>query len=97
MATGTGTATLNFGAAPGTNVATATVTGQTGITTSSHAEAWIMGDSTSDHNAYEHLHIFPQRIGLACGDLVLNTGFTIYAETELRLTGSVAVHYVWST
>lgn len=97
MATGTGTATLDFGAAPGTNVVTATVTGQTGITTTSHVEAWIIGDATADHNAYEHLHIFPQRIGLACGDLVLDTGFTIYAETELRLTGDVSVHYVWST
>lgn len=97
MASGVGTVPLDFGSAPGTNVVAATVTGQTGITGGSHVEAWIQGDTTTDHNAYEHLHIFPQRIGLACGDLIAGTGFTIYAETELRLTGEVTCHWVWST
>ena len=97
MATGSGTATLAFGATPGTNVVTTAVTGQASITGTSHVEAWFMGDSTATHNAYEHLHIFAQRIGLACGDLIAGTGFTIYAATELRLTGNITCHYAWST
>ena len=41
MATGQGTATLDFGAHPGSNEASVAVTGQTSILTTSKAEAWI--------------------------------------------------------
>ena len=91
-----GTATLNFGAAPGTNVATVAVTGQATIGATDGAEAWFMGDSTADHNVYEHLHMFPDRIGLCAGDVVAGTGFTIYAETELRLTGTIKCRWAWN-
>lgn len=94
MATGVGTATINFGSAPGTNVVETVVTGQTNITTSSHVEAWLMGDSTASHNAYEH-SIVP--IKLSCGSLVNGTGFTITASSEWRLTGTFTAHWVWST
>ena len=93
MASATGTATLNFGSAPGTNVVTTVVTGQTSIGLSSHVEAFMMGSSTATHNATEHL-IAP--ITLRCGDIVAGTGFTIYASTELRLTGAFTVHWVWA-
>jgi hypothetical protein len=88
-----GTATVDFGAAPGTNVVTVAVTGQAGILGTSHAEAWMMGDATADHNAVEHA-IAP--IKLSCGSLVAGTGFTITAATEWRLTGTFTVHWVWS-
>lgn len=91
-----GTATLAFGAAPGTNVVIATVTGQTGIAAGASIKAWIAADSTADHNAYEHAVIFPGRIGLACGDVINGVGFSIYASTELRLTGNVACRWEWS-
>ncbi len=97
MATGKGTATLNFGAAPGTNVAVTTVTGQAGVIPGTHIDAWIMGDTTADHNAYEHSHMLAGAIGLACDNLVNGVGFDIVGQTELRLTGLVAVHWVWST
>lgn len=90
---GTGTAVLDFGSAPGTNVATATVTGQSGITASSHAEAWLMGDGTATHNAYEHL-IVP--LVVRCGNIVAGTGFDIVASSEYRLNGTFTVHWVWS-
>jgi hypothetical protein len=51
---------------------------------------------TIPHNAYEHLVMFPQRVSVACGDIVDGTGFTIYAQTELRLTGDISVHWQWS-
>lgn len=97
MATGTGSTTLNFGAAPGTNVVVTTVTGQTGITPASHVEAWIMGEATANHNAYEHSRILAREVSVACENIVNGTGFDIVGSTELRLTGLVAVHWVWST
>lgn len=90
-----GTATLDFGAAPGTNVVAVTVTGQADIISGSHVMVWFQGDSTADHNAYEHLHIFPNRVSLTAGDIVAGDGFTIYASTELRLTGTIACRWSW--
>lgn len=96
MASGVGTSTLDFGSAPGTNIATVAVTGQAEIPADAYIEAWFQGDSTADHNAYEHLYVFPQRVGLVCGDIVAGTGFTVHAETELRLTGTIKCRWVWS-
>lgn len=50
-----GTATVDFGAFPGSVEAQADVTGQTGFTSSSLVEAWVMPVATSDHSADEHL------------------------------------------
>ena len=44
---GVGTATLDFGAAPGSTIATVTVSGVTGLLAGSHVEAWFQGDTTS--------------------------------------------------
>lgn len=99
MAATAGTATIDFGAVPGTNITSVVVTGQTGIVPGSFAEAWMMADSTADpvfgtgHNAEEH-KLAP--IKLTCGDLVPGTGFTIWAETEWRLTSTFQVRWVWS-
>lgn len=88
----TGTATLNFGTTPGSSLATVTVSGQTGFTAASHVEAWLQGDNTATHNSIEHL-IAP--IKIRCGDLITGS-FTVYASTELRLTGTFTVHFSWS-
>lgn len=80
-----GEATLNFGAAPGTNFVTTTVTGLAGILADSNVSAWLMGEPTADHNAYEHMFV-PLR--LVCGNIVAGTGFDITAVTDLRLTGT---------
>lgn len=90
-----GAATLNFGAAPGSSTTTAAVTGQTGIVVGSRVRAWIQG-STADHNAYEHSTILPMMVDLGIGDIVAGTGFTIYASTEMRLTGTIAVKWEWA-
>jgi hypothetical protein len=88
-----GTATLNFGAAPGTNVVTTAVTGQTGILSGSQCEAWLMQVATATHNAYEH-GVVPMRI--TCGSIVVGTGFTIMAVTDWRLSGTFNVQWVWN-
>jgi len=92
-----GTATINFGAVPGTNTTSVVVTGQTAILTGSLCEAWMMADTTvsgsTGHNADEH-KIVP--IKLTCGAVVAGTGFTIYAETDWRLTSTFQVRWVWN-
>lgn len=88
-----GTVTLDFGAAPGTNVITANVTGETDIPADALVEAWLMTDSTADHNAYEHA-VVP--IKLACGSVVAGTGFTVTASTDWRLTGEFTARWVWT-
>ena len=90
-----GTATLNFGAAPGTNVATVTVTGQTTLLAGSRIKAWVAGQ-TASHNAYEHATILPLAVSLAISDVIAGTGFTIYGTTDLRLAGTVAVAWEWA-
>lgn len=95
MANGKGTATLDFGATPGGNVATVAVTGQAGIDGTAHIEAWLMAEASADHNAYEH-SVVP--LTVRCGDIVNGTGFTIYGSShELVLTGTLNVHWVWTT
>jgi hypothetical protein len=88
----TGAAVIDFGAAPGRNDASVTVTGQTGIVAASEIEPWMMAESTADHNVTEHI-MAP--IKLTAGNIVDNTSFTIYAASEWRLTGTFAVHWVW--
>ena len=97
MATGVGTTEIDFGAHPGVNEASVAVTGQTGITTGSHVEAWVVGDdTTTDHTASDHKY-FPALASLVCGTPTAGVGFTIYGRSVHKLTGKFAVHYVWST
>ena len=74
----TGTATLNFGAFPGSHSASVAVTGQTGIVSGSLVEAWIRPVATADHTADEHI-VAPFGIfGVIAADIVAGTGFTIH-------------------
>lgn len=93
MASATGTATIDFGSAPGSTRATIAVTGQAGIGSGSHCEAFLMGDSTASHNAEEHAFI---PMVLRCRDVIAGTGFTIQATSDLRLTGTFTIRWVWA-
>jgi hypothetical protein len=96
MATGQGTATINFGAHPGSNEASVAVTGQTDIGTGSKAEAFVMGDDTSGtHTASDHRY-FAALVGLTCGTPAAATGFTIHARSTEKLTGTFSVRWVWA-
>ena len=95
MSSATGTATLNFGAHPGSNEASVAVTGQTSILSTSKADAFVMADDTSsDHTASDHryLEVFAT---LTCGTPTASTGFTIYARSAEKLTGQWTVRWVW--
>ena len=93
-----GSTTLNFGAAPGTNHVTTTVTGQAAIVAGSAVEAWVMGaaaDATADHTAYEHM-VLDLYVRTPVTNIVAGTGFDINGITELRLTGLITVRWVWN-
>jgi len=96
MATGTGTATIDFGAFPGSNEASVAVTGQGSILTTSKCESYVMADdTTSDHTASDHRY-FAALMGLTCGTPTLATGFTIYARSAEKLQGTFALRWVWA-
>jgi hypothetical protein len=98
MATGQGTATIDFGAlaSDGSNEASIAVTGQATISATSKAEAYVMADDTStDHNANDHRY-FVADAGLSCGTPTASTGFTIYAYSRKKLTGKYTIRWVWA-
>lgn len=92
--TGQGTAVINFGT--GANEASVEVSGQGDILATSKAEAFVMGDDTSTtHTASDHRY-FAVLAGLTCGTPVAGTGFTIYARSTEKLTGTWTVRWVWA-
>jgi hypothetical protein len=96
MATGIGTATLDFGALPGLNDASVAVTGQATISATSKAEAWIMADDTSSGHTAEDHRWFGAFARLTCGTPSAGTGFTIYARSTEQLVGTWTVRWVWA-
>lgn len=95
MASGTGTATIDFGAYPGSNEASVVVTGIATIGGSAKAEAFFMRSTSSDHTANDHSYA-AMLTGLSTGDVVAATGFTIYARAIEPLTGQFTLQYVWA-
>lgn len=96
MSNATGTATLDFGAYPGSSEASIAVTGQTAISATSNAEAFFMADDTSaSHSANDHRYA-AALIGLSCGTPTAGTGFTIYARAMDKLQGSFTLRWVWA-
>lgn len=96
MATGQGTVTFDFGAAPGTNVVTAAVT-DAAIGATSKVELYLMGlDSTATHNAYEHALLPLAGLALSCIAITAGVGFTAQAACLARLTGTFKARYIWA-
>lgn len=96
MANNQGTATIDFGSNPGANEASIAVTGQGAISATSKAEAFIMADdTTSDHTASDHRYL-AALAGLTCGTPTAATGFTIYATSIEKLTGTFKLRWVWT-
>lgn len=96
MANGQGTATLNFGAHPGSNEASIAVTGQAAIVATSKAEAYVMADdAVGTHTASDHRY-FAALAGLTCGTPTAASGFTIYARSLEKLEGQFLVRWVWT-
>lgn len=71
-----GTATIDFGAFPGSSDASVVITGQPLIAANSVVQAWIRPEATADHTDTEHM---VETIQVFAGSIVAGTGFTIYA------------------
>lgn len=96
MASGTGTATIDFGAFPGKNETSVAVTGQAAISATSKAEAFVMGDDTSsNHTAADHKYLLVLA-SFTCGTPTAGTGFTIYGRSAHKLQGQFSLRFVWS-
>ena len=96
MANGQGTSTIDFGAFPGANEASIAVTGQSSISATSKAEAYIMGDdTTTDHTANDHRYI-PLFAEFTCGTPTAATGFTIYGRSADKMQGTFKLRWVWT-
>ncbi len=96
MASGQGTATIDFGAFPGSNEASIAVTGLSTISNTSKAESFVMGDSTTaGHSASDHRYL-AAFTGLTCGTPTTGVGFTIYARSQEKLQGTFLLNYVWA-
>lgn len=94
MATGQGTATLNF--STGSNEASVAVTGLTTISATSKVEAFVMGDSTTaDKTASDHRY-FSALVGLTCGTPTTGVGFTLYGTSLEKLSGTFLVNWVFA-
>lgn len=94
MATGTGTVTLDFGAAPGSYEASIAFT-DAGIGATSKVEAWIMGaETTSDHTALDHrwLDTFVTLTAVPSAGV----GGTIYCTSIYSFEGTFKIRYVWA-
>jgi len=91
----TGTATLDFGAAPGTTSdVSVDVAGQAAIVAGSLVEAWMRDVATADHTADEARI---EQVKIVAGAIVAGTGFTIYGEVERGFVwGQFTVNWVWN-
>jgi hypothetical protein len=81
----TGTAELDFGAAPGKTDASLAVTGQAAIVSGTLVEAWLRPIATTDHSADEHM---VETLQVFAGNIVAGTGFTIYGISTAQFPGA---------
>jgi predicted glycoside hydrolase/deacetylase ChbG (UPF0249 family) len=96
MASGQTTVIIDFGAYPGSNEASVVVTGQTSISSTSKAEAFIMADdTTTNHTASDHRYV-GLFLNLTCGTPTTGSGYTIYGRSSEKLTGQFSIRTVWA-
>ena len=88
-----GTATLDFGSTA-SNETSVVVTGQTGISATSHVEACIMLNGSGDVLTDQKFANIA--IKLACGEIVPGTGFTVRAYCTIGyVIGTFTVSWTW--
>lgn len=93
-----GTATLDFGAFPGTDVATFAVTGQAAILADSLVEPWIIPEATAEHSEEEVTMLTAFVVVSAPTSLIVPaTGFSVRGVIHNGfLWGTLKVGWVWN-
>jgi hypothetical protein len=95
MPSGIGTATLDFGATPA-NEATVSITGQTAISATSRAEAFIMSKSTATNGVDDH-NFAAVSMRFICSEPTPSVGFSITAYNLIGFcTGEFNIEWTWS-
>lgn len=92
-----GQTTVSFGALPGSDTASAVVTGQPAILATSFVEAWLdpTHGGTVDHSVDEHI-MASASIGVVCSNIVPGASFTINLTTQDGpMTGAFSVSWCW--
>lgn len=94
---GSGTATLDFGAFPGSSHTTVPVTAAGFVGATSLAEAWVLPLQTTDHSPDEHV---VESLRVMASDRV-DGGFTIHGVNsgslgETLLYGTFSVGWAWN-
>lgn len=88
-----GVTTIDFGAHPGSDVATVQVTGQTAVAAGAVVDAWLLAKETADHSIDEHVIDGPT---ILAGSVTAGVGFTIHGlALNGNLTGAWSVAWVW--
>jgi len=86
-----GEATVDFGATPGSNYTTTTISTPF-VTNNSNIHIYIMSTASAHHNAMEH-QIFSLYGTVMPDNIINNTSFDIVALSQLRLDGTFKVRY----
>lgn len=93
MATNKGTTTIDFGAAPGTDYISTSVTDVT-VPAGAFIEVWRGVGPTSDHNLTEHV---VADFAVFAGTITEGVGFQVLAMSRMgRLTGKFEINWVWA-
>jgi hypothetical protein len=96
-----GTATLDFGAFPGTDTATVAVA-DAAIGAAALVEAWVFPAATTDHSADEHV---VESFKVVARDVVAGVGFSVqgfstfegrFAGNAFRVYGKWNIAWVWN-
>lgn len=89
-----GVVEIDFGAYPGNNEAQVIVTGQTGIGSSSFIFVDVNIISTVDHTEQDASYV-KELCSFSIGNIVNNTGFTVYARSIHKMQGKFSLIYTW--
>jgi len=89
-----GTATIDFGAYPGSNEASVAVIGQAGILAGSHVRVWVTRTTSADHTESDHAYL-PEFASFVPGSIVAATGFTIYGRSIHKMQGTFTLNWAW--
>jgi hypothetical protein len=89
-----GTAEIDFGAFPGSNEGSVTVTGQTIITADKNIQLTVSCETSADYTA-EDMAWIAALVGLSAGNIVDTTSFTIYARSLEQMQGKIKINWAY--
>ena len=95
MASGVGTATIDFGAWPGSNEASVAVIGQSTIGAAAYTAAFPMAEASGTHTVSDAAYA-AMWMALTADAATAGVGFTVRARTTYTFTGTFVVRWVWS-